>query len=699
MAILSNVPTLSYIYIKDMLITYNDQTYQIPNTYTCKSFIYWDYNDPYNIVTSNTVLKEMAGRFYIIFNSKGVPTIVPQTEITISFSEYPANDLVTERVIGLQQQNVENGTRFTTIETNIDGIKTSIGQVQESITGNSEKISQLEQTTNGISASVSAIEKEYREDSDAKLLRDNISIAILDLQSILGVFSSDMNSYMEDNKLSEIELEEISAYKEKVENSKLTLNSQLDIILSALQANGQTDKVTTLTTQKDLLNNSIDGLISVINNACMDNIFTNSEITAIISYFGNVNSKINETKNLIDDYIFLGVGGNLIEEIANLIIRQNQIKLNVTKTESIIKNSLNLSKSLVQGIIDSNNTALINFKNCFSTIAEDREIISEEIDSLNIRINNMDNQITYITNKKDEIINNTMLSDGEKNKLADAYNSFIESYNSMKNKVNEVMIDGKINDVELLEVNESVNTYYDKLNNIHARLCQALDNIENNTTNKAILDAKSELQVEINELDNKINNLETDFDETILSGYIDKQEKEKILQNLEILEREKIDIDNMFDEWYNSDFLYGNLKETYKQTYDNYIDKYNTLSNLSTTVANKTDLVTDEERLAIENAVNELLISLDLFYKQSNIVIDVTTSNKISYEKDTLSQDFNDINNILNDLNNQMNESFKDGIITEIELKNIETILAQIDKEKLDIDKTYDEIYNNTNLK
>ena len=46
-----------------------------------------------------------------------------------------------------------------------------------------------------------------------------------------------------------------------------------------------------------------------------------------------------------------------------------------------------------------------------------------------------------------------------------------------------------------------------------------------------------------------------------------------------------------------------------------------------------------------------------------------------------------------------MNESFKDGIITEIELKNIETILAQIDKEKLDIDKTYDEIYNNTNLK
>lgn len=229
-------------------------------------------------------------------------------------------------------------------------------------------------------------------------------------------------------------------------------------------------------------------------------------------------------------------------------------------------------------------------------------------------------------------------------------------------------------------------------------MCNATDNIDINTTNKAIADAKSDIQIEINDLSNKIDDFEENVNGTIVSGLIDQQEKDNILQNLNILEREKIDIDNRFNEWYNSSFLYGDLKVTYKQVYDDYVDKYNNLVNLSTTIANKTDLVTDEERLSIDNATNEMLIALDNFFKESEIVIGVITSNEMNYIKNNLSKDFGDINNALNDLNTQMNEAFKDGIITEIELKNIENMLIQIDKEYLDITKTYEEIYNNDNL-
>ena len=58
MAILSNTPSLSYIYWKDILITYNGNVYQIQNSYTCKPYIYWDANSPYELITSNTKLKE-----------------------------------------------------------------------------------------------------------------------------------------------------------------------------------------------------------------------------------------------------------------------------------------------------------------------------------------------------------------------------------------------------------------------------------------------------------------------------------------------------------------------------------------------------------------------------------------------------------------------------------------------------------------
>lgn len=698
MSVLSNTPTLSYIYIKDMIITYREQSYIIQNTYTNKPYIYWDYNDPYNLIFSNTTLKELAGRFYIYFNDKGNPTLVPQPELEITFSENISKDLINEKILGFQEQNEINGQKFATIEQTVDGIKQTVGKFQEDIEGNTQQISTLKQTSDTISAEVSSLDRKFNEDLEAKKLRDDISSAMLRLQSTLGLFSSDMSKYMEDNKLSDIEKEEITNYKNELETDKLELNTYLNTIISVLKANGQTDKVNTLTTQKDLLNTSIKNLITNINNACIDNVFTNTEISTITSYFANVNSKLTETKNLVSDYIFLGVGGDLIEEIGKIVVQQNQISLSVSKTESSLKNSLNLAKSLIQDIIDSNNTTLLNYKNCLNIITEDRTVTKEEIDSLQVRANAMDETVNNITNKKNELISNSLLDNTIKNELKKAYEDFASKYQSMKDTVNRAMSNGVVNDIELIDINEEINEYYEQLNNIHSKMCDAVDNIDINTTNKAISDAKSDVQKEIDDLTSIVNNIQVDTEGAILGSLVDRQEKDNILQNLSILEMEKIDIDNRFKEWYNSSFLYGNLKQTYKQVYDEYINKYNILRDLCNTIANKSDLVSDEERLSIDNATNELLTALNNFFKESETVIGIITSNEMNYIKNNLSKDFNDINNVLNDLNTQMNETFKDGIITEMELKNINNMLIQLDKEKMDIDKTYDEIYNNGNL-
>ena len=698
MSVLSNTPTLSYIYIKDMIITYRGQSYIIQNTYTNKPYIYWDYNDPYNLIFSNTNLKELAGRYYIYFNDKGNPTQVPQTDLEITFSENISKDLINEKILGFQEQNEINGQRFTTIEETVDGIKQTVGKVQEDIEGNTQQISTLKQTSDSISAEVSSLDRKFNEDLETKKLRDDISSAILSLQSTLGLFSSDMNKYMEDNRLSDAEKEEITNYKNELETDRLELNTYLDTIISALRANGQTDKANTLITQKDLLNTSVRNLINNIDTACTDNIFTNTEISTITSYFSNVNSKLTETKNLVNDYIFLGVGGDLIEEIGKITVQQNQISLSVSKTESSLKNSLNLAKSLIQDIMDSNNTTLLNYKNCLNIIIEDRTITQEEITSLQLRTNAMDETVDNILTKKNEITSNSLLDSTMKNELENTYSDFINKYQTMKDTVNSAISNGVVNDVELIDVNEKINEYYELLNNIHSKMCDAVDNIDKNTTNKAIEDAKSDVQKEIDELSSVIDNVQGDVEYAVTGSLVDKQEKANILQNLSVLEREKIDIDNRFNEWYSSSFLYGNLKQNYKQVYDEYVNKYNTLRDLCNTIANKSDFISDEERLSIDNATNELLIALNNFFKESETVIGIITSNEMNYIKNNLSKDFNDINNALNDLNTQMNEAFKDGIITEMELKNINNMLIQLDKEKMDIDKTYDEIYNNGNL-
>ena len=162
MAILSNVPTLSYVSWKDMIITYEGQSYQIQNSYTMKPYIYWDYNNPYQLTTSNEMLRELAGRFYIMFNDKGIYTLVPQTSIEINFADGVSSDLIAEKILGFKEalENVD-GEKFATIEQTVDGIKQTVGIIEEQVNGNTQLISTLQQTASDITAEINRVEREF----------------------------------------------------------------------------------------------------------------------------------------------------------------------------------------------------------------------------------------------------------------------------------------------------------------------------------------------------------------------------------------------------------------------------------------------------------------------------------------------------------------------------------------------------------
>ena len=223
MALLSNVPTLSYIRWQNLLIIYKDEVYQIYNNHTNKPFIYFDaINSPNELIMSNKKLEERDGLFYIIFNDNGKYIIVPQTEIEINFSENSSADAVSSKILGFKEQLNEQSQKVTTIETDVEGVKTTVNQFEESITKNETSISTLEQRANEIDAEVEKITIDFNDDIVIRELRENTTMAILSIQSTLGLFSSDMNTYMKDNRLSSAETDEINAYKENL-NNELTL--------------------------------------------------------------------------------------------------------------------------------------------------------------------------------------------------------------------------------------------------------------------------------------------------------------------------------------------------------------------------------------------------------------------------------------------------------------------------------------------
>jgi hypothetical protein len=123
---------------------------------------------------------------------------------------------------------------------------------------------------------------------------------------------------MEDNELTDEEEEQIAIYKNNMETERTKLNLQIDTVLARLEAQNETENVIKLTSQKEALNNSIDNLYNNIDIACTDRKFTNMEMATVISYFSTVGNKINETNNMINEFIFLESGGKLIEKLSKV---------------------------------------------------------------------------------------------------------------------------------------------------------------------------------------------------------------------------------------------------------------------------------------------------------------------------------------------------------------------------------------------
>ena len=377
--ILPNTPTLSYIYIQDMLITYKDVVYQIPNSYTNKPYVYWSANTPNELIMSDKILAEEQGRFYLVYNDAGIYTVVPQTEIEISFSEGVSRDLVTSKIIGFAENEIIEG-KFATIQTDVNGLKTTVGTMEKDINSNREQISTLTQTANEISAEVSNIERNYSTNEELQALRNNVNIALLEFQGSLGLFNSDVNIFMQDNKLSDTESSKIESYKTDLIEKRDSLNTRIDEVIAFLNSQNKTTEAKQLQTQKESLNTSVSSLLSNIATICADKTFTNTEMTTMVSQFANVNTKINETNNLIDNYIFLEIGGSLVEEISKLVISQGEIKTTVSKTESdvdiIADNIASMNTRITQAESKITNDAIIN-------VVNNRFYTKTEVDNMN----------------------------------------------------------------------------------------------------------------------------------------------------------------------------------------------------------------------------------------------------------------------------------------------------------------------------
>lgn len=700
MGISNNSPTMSYIHASGISVVWNNETYMVQDFATNKKYIYWNADLPNQLNASNVMPNRSTKQHLVIVNDNGMHTLVPSTidNFSISF-DGNSNQAIKDRIFGLYEKNEQFGNKFVAIEQDINGIKQIVGDNGENSDGSLiDRVSKIEQRADGIDLSVEKISKKYNDDKETNQLRENLNSSIIKLNSTLGTFKRELTDYFKNNETTSEEKVKIETQLGILTNEKTVLDGFVDTIKLIAENNNQTQDAIAIGSAKQALQIAHDNLYNNITNAVIDSIITPTENTIIIDSFAKYNLRINELKKTCDDVIILGLGGVITEELANINIKSDEIKLSVSKVESDFKNDMSIQKIEIESQIKDVSDALGTFENTVNTVFKDGIIDEAEKILLQEKIDNIDKEKLDVDAKYNSVVNDENLSEDIKTELITKYEEYNDKHSELKSKIEYVISDSMVNDAEKLEINTLFKEYANVLAYFSVLMTKAVEDITFNTSKAELEQAKNDLKVEIDDVKDSIAGIGGIIDGTFENNILDEVERKDIKQSLDLLEKEKLDIDSQFNEFYNNPLLDGSLKGDFKNAYDDYILKYEGVVNVINSILSKEEYIDNTDRENLKNANDMLNLALSIFATISNKVIDYIYKKNSNNIKDELDNELNDIKDKIGDLESGISDAFKDTIIDEVEIKIIQEHLRELDKEKLDIDAQFNELYNNIDL-
>ena len=645
MGISNNAPTMSYIHISGTSVVWNNETYMVQDFATNKRYIYWNVDTPHQLNASNVMPNRSTKQYLVIVNDNGMHSLVPSTsdDFSISF-EGNSNQAIKDRIFGLYEKNEEFGDKFVAIEQDIDGIKSIVGETEETTDGTLiDRMSKIEQRADEINLSVEEVSKKYNDDKEANELRENLNSSIIKLNSTLGTFKSELTDYFKNNEVSSEEQVKIKTQLEILKNNKIILEGYVNTVRLIAESNNQTQDVVALDSAKKSLQIAHDNLHNNVTNAIIDSIISPTENTIIIDSFAKYNLKINELKNTCDDIIILGVGGVITEELANISIKSNEIKLSVSKVEEDFKNDMSNQKLELEGQIRDVNSALGTFEETVNTTFKDGIIDESEKSLLKEKINLIDKEKVDIDLRYNSIYSDTNLSTDIKSELKLKYNNYSNKHSELKSKIESVISDSLINDTEKKEVDTLFKQYANTLAYFHDVINKAIENIALNSSNAELKKAKEELQNEVSDVSDSVNDLSDTMHGAFQDGILSESEKIAIRQNLSILASEKSDIDKQYTTIYANADLTGTPKTNLKTAYDNYVVSYNSLISTINTILGKSSTVNSTDRNNLTNAFNTHNTKLGLYTVSANNALDSIAEKKVQNESSKIDKKYADI--------------------------------------------------------
>lgn len=562
-----------------------------------------------------------------------------------------------------------------------------------------EQLTQIEQKADGIKLSLEKTQREFADNKELNELRENTNKAFIDIVASLGIAKGEFTDYFHDTKIdTEIEKPKILEHIEIIKNKESKLYAEIDKVIALIEAQGLTQDLNTLTSGKKAVTEALKNLYDTTNTIISDGTIVPSEDVLATTLFGRAEFTITSLKRTVDNLIFLGTGGMMTEHVADIYYNVNGVKETFTQTVTNMKNQTSLLKAEFQSQVNDLNRALDTYKSYIEGMLADGIITEAEKQTLKLRLEELEKEKTDIIYQYEKYKEDKMISDSTRLELKKQYDSYITRHDELIKLIDNIISDGITDDTEKLKVNTAFTNYTTSINNLKTTMDKALDELNVNKYNQAITDAKNEINKELSDVRNEVSNLDNEMNTTFKDNVIDQTERANIERDMTLINKEKNDVDNQYQLYYNNKYLDGQKKIDFKNSYDTYNTNYQELKSIVDAILAKSELVTNQDKQNIKAAQDKLFNSLNVFLDTANKVIEYINMKANDDIKNQIGGEMGDVTTIIDTIRNEMNGVFKDGILDEIELQSLNDKLLSIEKEKKEVDIIYEEIYNNSNL-
>lgn len=326
----ANTPSFSYVSVENLMITYNGVPYAIKNMYTNKMYIVWNVERPNQLEDTNVRPEDSLLKYLIIRNDKGIPTILNNDNITISFDSKTngSNGTGSGEFVAFKKQVNDNTKKYNILSQTVDGMEQLIGESTELEDGT------IIYNLNKVKADSKQFGVQISE------IQTKVGIKYADLRPILlnnlveylrsvSEYKLSFTNIKEDTEITSDELTLINTNKTNMNNALSALQTSLDDLKAILDEIEDAVKSQIITDAKTQLNTLNTALINICTTALTNNKIDGNEKSIIIQKSYELSTYIGVVQNTCNNITVGGIGGVVYKIQNDFVVYKDKTESNI----------------------------------------------------------------------------------------------------------------------------------------------------------------------------------------------------------------------------------------------------------------------------------------------------------------------------------------------------------------------------------